>query len=120
MKAVLDPDSLDKLPATKGWLTYAEATRRVMMTHYQDLPQEDKLEVCIEENVLVQIENLRAHPAVLAAMTRGALRLHAWIYEIESGNVMAFDDHTGQYLPVAEAGHGVAERPDRLSPIRQI
>jgi hypothetical protein len=48
------------------------------------------------------------------------LRLHAWVYEIESGNVMAFDDNTGQYLPVAEAGHGIAERKDRLSVNRQI
>lgn len=120
MKAVLDPTGLDELPAVKGWLTYAEATRRVMKTHYKDLLKEDMLETCIEENVLVQIENLRTHPSVLAAMTRGALRLHAWVYEIESGNVMAFDDSTGQYLPVAEAGHGVAERPDRLSAIREI
>jgi hypothetical protein len=48
------------------------------------------------------------------------LRLHAWVYEIESGNVMAFDNSTGQYLPVAEADHGVAERADRLSAIREI
>ena len=120
MKAVLDPASLDTLPATKGWLTYAEATRRVMATHYKGLLKEDKLEVCIEENVLVQIENLRTHPSVLAAMSRGTLRLHAWVYEIESGNVTAFDDHTGQYLPIAEAGQGIAERPERLSAARQI
>ncbi|MDF0642621.1 MAG: carbonic anhydrase [Nitrospira sp.] len=120
MKAVLDPASLDNLPATKGWLTYAEATRRVMATHYKELSNADKLEVCIEENVLVQIENLRTHPSVLAALASGRLRLHAWVYEIESGNVMAFDDQAGQYLPLAEAGHGVAERPERLSPMREI
>lgn len=120
MKAVLDPSSLDKLPATKGWLTYAEATRRVMTTHYRDLSTDDQLEVCIEENVLVQIEHLRTHPSVLAGLSYGRLRLHAWVYEIESGNVSAFDDHAGQYLPVAEAGHGVAERPDRLTTTRQI
>ena len=37
----------------------------------------------------MQIEHLRTHPSVLAAMTRGALRLHAWVYEIESGKVLA-------------------------------
>lgn len=120
MKAVLDPVSVEKLPATKSWLTYAAATRRMMETHYDNLPKEDRLRVCIEENVLVQIENLRTHPSVLAAMSSGALRLHAWVYEIETGNVMAFDDQEGQYLPVAEAGRGLAERPERLSPIREI
>jgi len=86
----------------------------------QDLPVEDRLEVCIAENVLVQIENLRTHPSVLAALATGKLRLHAWVYEIQSGNVMAFDDPSGQYVPVAEAGRGIAERPERLSPLRQI
>lgn len=120
MKAVLDPTGLDELPAVKDWLTYAEATRRVMKTRYKDLPENEKLATCIEENVLVQIENLRTHPSVLAALTRGEMRLHAWVYEIESGKVMAFDDNAGQYLPVAEAGDGAAERTDRLSVIRQI
>ena len=91
-----------------------------MATHYQNLAKVETIEVCIEENVLVQIENLRTHPAVLAAMSCGALRLHAWVYEIESGNVTAFDDRACQYLPVAEACHGVAERPDRLTAVREI
>ena len=37
MKALLDPAELDLLPATRGWLAYAEATRRVMETHYGEL-----------------------------------------------------------------------------------
>ena len=45
-----------------------------MATHYKDLPKDEKLEVCIEENVLVQIENLRTHPSVLAAMSCGSMR----------------------------------------------
>lgn len=120
MKAVLDPTGLDDLPAVKGWLTHAEATRRVMKTHYKDLPDEERIETCIEENVLVQIENLRTHPAVFAAMTRRELQLHAWVYEIETGLVDAFDSDAGQFVPLAEAGHGAAERADRLAGRRQI
>ena len=37
MRAVLDPVSLDTLPAIKGWLTYANAFHRVMKTHDKDL-----------------------------------------------------------------------------------
>jgi hypothetical protein len=51
------------LGATKGWLIYAEATRRVMPTHYKDLPMDEKPEVCIEEDLLVRIEHLRTHLA---------------------------------------------------------
>ena len=121
MKAVLDPTGLDELQAVKGWLTHAEATRRVMKTHYQDLSDPTaRLETCVEENVLVQIENLRTHPSVFAAMSRNELTLHAWCYEIESGVVDAFDPEAGQFVPLKEAGTGVAERTDRLSVRRQI
>jgi carbonic anhydrase len=52
----------------------------------------------------VQLENLRTHPSVAAALARGSLRLHAWFYEIETGRVKVFDEAAGQYLPIAETG----------------
>jgi carbonic anhydrase len=91
-----------------------------MKKHYGGLSHDEKLETCIEENVLVQIENLRTHPAVLAALSCGTLQLHAWVYEIETGQVVAFDADAGQFVAVAEAGHGVAEGGDRLSARRPI
>lgn len=102
MKAVLAPDSLARLPATRHWLTYAEATRQLMESHYQALPDAKRLETCVEENVLVQIENLRTHPAVLAGLSRGTLKLHAWVYDIASGDVLVFDAAAGQFVPIAE------------------
>ncbi|HEY1100747.1 MAG TPA: carbonic anhydrase, partial [Myxococcota bacterium] len=91
MKAVLDPTGLDELPAVKSWLTHAECTRRVMKKHYATIPEDHKLTTCVEENVLAQIENLRTHPAVYAAMLDGRVRVHAWVYQIEPGKVFAFD-----------------------------
>ena len=121
MKALLDLPSLAEFPAVRSWLVHAEATRRVMKSHYDKLPEHERHEACVEENVLVQIENLRTHPAVLAAITRGDLRLHAWTYVLETGTVEAFDPDVGQFVPVSQAGVGIAEqRQDRLGPNRQI
>lgn len=120
MKSILDPTGLADLPAVKGWLTHADATRRIMRTVYKDLEGDEMLETCVEENVLVQIENLRTHPSVLAALTRSKMTLHAWVYEIETGGVDAFDTDTGQFVPVSQAGRGVAEKADRLGGKRQI
>ena len=53
-----------------------------------------------QENVLVQIENLRTHPAVAAAMAAGELKLHAWVYKMETGEVYAYDPTTGQFNPL--------------------
>jgi carbonic anhydrase len=115
MKAVLDPASIAELPAVRGWLTSAHATRRIMKAHYDHLEPEKKLSVCVKENVLVQLENLRTHPSVLAGLTQGRISLHAWTYRIDTGEVLGFNPDEGQYLPIEKAGRGVPTPVELLS-----
>jgi carbonic anhydrase len=103
MKAIIDPSMVAQLPIMATWLGNAEATRRIMLARYQHLTGDELLEVVVAENVLVQIEHLRTQPAVAAALARGALRLHAWVYTIETGEVFAYDANKGQYEPIAGA-----------------
>jgi carbonic anhydrase len=112
--AIVDPKSMDGLPAVQQWLSHAEATRRVLRDSYQGVSAEELVKTATQENVLVQIENLRTHPAVMSKLMRGELTLHAWVYDIELGEVYAFDPDKGQFVPVREAGHGAAEPAERL------
>lgn len=114
MSAILHPDKVAGLPAMKQWLNYAEGTRRVVAKHYPGLSADALEDVCVEENVMCQIENLRTHPSVMAKLAAKELTLHAWVYDIETGGVHAFSDERGQFVPVAEAGQGVAEQRVRL------
>jgi carbonic anhydrase len=120
MKAVVTPGGAEGLPAVQHWLTHCEGTRRLLKASYPNLEGDDLVETAAEENVLVQIEHLRTHPAVLAGLARGAITLHAWIYDIEDGHVHAFDPEKGQYVPVAEAGQGSAKDRGRLGGARLI
>jgi carbonic anhydrase len=97
MKAIVAPELLETMPIVKAWLQNADATRRIAQRSYGHLTGEDLLEVVVAENVLVQIEHLRTHPAVAAALARGAVRLHAWVYKIETGEVYAYDPERGEY-----------------------
>jgi len=100
MKALLEPETVGELPATKAWLAHARATERIMWESYGHLKGDELLHATVEENVLVQLENLRRHPAVAKAMANGMLHLHAWYYKIETGEVFAFDPGRGQYISV--------------------
>lgn len=100
MKALLEPETVGELPATKAWLAHARATERIMWESYGHLKGNELLHATVEENVLVQLENLRKHPAVAKAMANGMLHLHAWYYKIETGEVFAFDPGRGQYISV--------------------
>ena len=72
--------------------------------------------VVVAENVLVQIEHLRTQPAVAAALSRGTLRLHAWVYTIETGEVYAYDPVDGQYERLEGKLVPVAEKRNTIRP----
>lgn len=100
MKAIIDPAPLDTMPVVADWLAYADSTRRIAQARYSHLSGQELLEVVVAENVLVQIEHLRTHPAVAAKLASGGLRLHAWVYAIESGEVLAYDPEQGQFAKI--------------------
>jgi carbonic anhydrase len=98
MKGLLHPEYLAEMPAVAEWLKHAEATRRIIRSKYSRLAGEALLDAAIEENVLMQLENLQTHPAVAVALAEDKLKLHAWVYDIASGEVFAFDDAAEQFL----------------------
>ena len=70
-----------------------------------------RLTTTVEENVLVQLENLRTHPSVAAALARDELKLHGWVYTFETGRVFGYESQQEQFVPVEQA----AALPRRLS-----
>ena len=100
MKGLLNPESLAGLPLVTKWLRNAQATKQVVDECYPELEGIDRLNAAIKENVLVQLDNLRTYPKVAALLNKGALSLHGWIYEIESGQVLAHDPSQSRFLPI--------------------
>ena len=111
MHGLLDPAAVEKLPAVRAWLTHAETTRRIMAENYQHLAGDELLTATIEENVLVQLENLRTLPAVAARLAKGDLHVHGWVYKIETGEVFAYDP-AGRPVRAARRTQG----PRRVDP----
>jgi carbonic anhydrase len=116
MKGLIQPEALNDLPAVADWLIHAETTRRIMRENYSHLEGTALLTATIEENVLVQLEHVRTLPSVAARLKRGELRLHGWVYKIETGEVFAFDVESGQFVPVAEYKHA-SEAPSSRRPV---
>jgi carbonic anhydrase len=102
MTGLLDPKAVESLPAVASWLKHAETTRRIVMDNYKDLDDDRLLQATIEENVLVQMENLETLPTVASRLVRGDVRLHGWVYTIETGEVFAYDSEQGQFVSLAQ------------------
>lgn len=102
MSALLDEEKRAGLPALAAWLAHAESTRRIIAENYRHLEGVRLLTAAVEENVLVQLENIRTLPPVAARLARGDLRLHGWVYKIETGEIFAYEAESGQFVSVSE------------------
>jgi carbonic anhydrase len=97
IKGLLQPDALKGLPAMSSWLAHAESTRRIVGEKYSERQGDALLTTAVEENVLVQLENLRTHPAVAAGLRTGKIKLHAWVYKFETGQVFSYEPSSSQF-----------------------
>ena len=87
----LNVGNLKGLPHVKEWLGHCRAAMEVVrerngLESGEPLGHE-YLNEAIEENVLQQVQNLRTHPAVAAKLATQKVRLHGWVYDIETGDV---------------------------------
>ncbi len=66
------------------------------MTHRQPLDPADgdgaELASLIRGNVVAQLANLRAQPAVELALAKGRLAAHGWYYDILTGRIEEWDE----------------------------
>jgi len=102
MKGLLHPEKLQELPAVKAWLQHAETTVRMVKDHCAHLKGEELFAATIRENVLVQLEHLKTHPAVATRLRRGDLRLHGWVYSIGTGEVWVYDDKKNDFVDLSK------------------
>lgn len=109
MQAVLNPQLTKGSPAIQAWLRNAEATAQVIRDHYPDLPVERASVVAAEENVLVQLANLRTYPSVATRMRTGQITLHGWVYKIETSQVFQYDPTVTQFVDLARDALAAAE-----------
>lgn len=102
--------SPSRTPLMAQWLRHAAATLEIIREHYGHLQGPALINAAAEENVLVQLEHLRTLPVVASRISTGRVRLHGWMYKIDSGEVFYYESEVGQFVKFGEASLGGAER----------
>ncbi len=97
MEAVLDPSRMDSLPFVRRWLQETTRVRGIVEERYGHLEGDARVTAAVGENVLVQLENLRAYPFVAERLDAGRLQMSGWVFNIENGEVYGYDPELGQF-----------------------
>jgi carbonic anhydrase len=82
----------EALPSTASWLKHASATKRTLKD--QNCSVEDHTKT----NILVQIQNLKTHPSVAAALSQNRLHLFGWVYHFETGSISIYHKKTKEFV----------------------
>lgn len=130
MKALLAPESVEAMPTVKQWLHNAHAALSVAealkKTASVDGGAEELLRLVTEQNVLLQMQHVRTHPSVAAAIAREELTISGWVYDIAAGRVrineggrvgfreVTAEDETARRRRVVGAAVGAAFEPNEI------
>ncbi|MGT2475457.1 carbonic anhydrase [Paraburkholderia terrae] len=101
MTAVATCKCLDHMPAVANWLRYADSAKLVNESR-DHASERERIDSMVRENVIAQLNNLKTHPSVALALAQGRVKLHGWVYDIESGSIDALDSTTRQFVSLAE------------------
>jgi carbonic anhydrase len=90
--ALYQPPPKGDLPAVDRWLINGKG-----VTDRCPKPGEQSRDG-VEANARMQVERAMTYPAVKKAVDAGKLTLHAWVYDIESGAITAYDEKTDAFV----------------------
>ena len=99
----LEASGPSRTPLVMNWLRHADATLEIVREHYGHLEGKALVNAAAEENVLVQLEHLRTLPVIASRIPSGRVRLHAWMYKIDTGEVFYYESETGQFVKFGDA-----------------
>lgn len=99
IKALTGPIDMAREPHIARWVELARPAHTQMEA--SGVPEEARYLETIKNNVRLQRENLRTYDCVREAEKRGQLTLHAWLYDLHTGDLLAYDDESGQWGPLA-------------------
>ena len=102
MKALSDPTGLEAMPNVAAWLRHGAAAEHIVSTCHGELDSKERVRAISLENIIAQLNHLRTHPSVAAAIARGEMTLHGWFVDIHAGQVLGLDGETGEFVALRE------------------
>jgi carbonic anhydrase len=114
MKGLLKHDLADRMPTVASWLRFAEVPRQLALRDGATSEQA-MLDALVRRNVLTQLAHLRTHPAVAVRLETDKVRLHGWVYDIERGEISAYDELQRRFLPLDDVTPLTAAAPGQTA-----
>jgi carbonic anhydrase len=89
-------------PHIARWMDLARPART--QVEASGVPEEARYLETIKTNVLLQCKNLSTYSCVRDAVRADQLTIHAWLYDLTTGDLLAYDDESHQWRDLVMSG----------------
>ncbi len=84
------------------WVSIAHEAKERTLQKYPDHSPEEQCGLCERESLLVSLENLRTFPWIKSALDTKMLAIHAWYFNVGSGDMEYYSEKEGKFLPLLD------------------
>ena len=98
IRALEEMPDWSERPHIARWIEYARPAKTKIDA--SGLPEADRHLATVRENVLLQLENLRSYDPVREGERSAAIKLHGWVYQLETGVVEAYEPEADSWWPL--------------------
>jgi carbonic anhydrase len=85
----------------RTWLSVASEARDIVKKQMSDKSAEEQQASCEQESLVISLRNLMTYPYIAKRMRENKLNIFGWHFNIESGEIMAFDPDTKFFEPIS-------------------
>ena len=85
----------------KAWLSVASEARDVVKKDLAEKSEEEQQEACEHESIIVSLRNLMGYPYISKRMKENKLNICGWHFDIQTGNIMAFNPDAGVFEAIS-------------------
>lgn len=84
-----------------AWLDVASEAREAVKKEMADKSAEEQQAACEQESVVVSMMNLMEYPYIKKAVADKKLNILGWHFDVESGEIMAFNPDNGFFEAIS-------------------
>jgi carbonic anhydrase len=72
------------------------------------VPEAERMAATIRAHIQFQLDNLMTYEIVAQGVAEGRIGIHGWLYDMELGEILAYDPKTGAWRGLQDAAAGTA------------
>jgi carbonic anhydrase len=100
IRALLEPIPPDREAHLGRWVDYTRPAHRLIEA--ARVPEGERLVATIKAHVQFQLDNLLTYALVGEGVAAGRLNIHGWLYDMETGEITAYDPASGEWRGLLE------------------